>query len=297
MKIQINLATRPFVELRPLFARLRITMALLAVVAAGLGFALHAMTAKANDAQQKVAAVKDRTDRLREEKLKSESRMRQPQNAAVLDRSRFLNEMFARKSFSWTAVMMDLEEVLPGGVQVTSIEPNITADGDVNIRLKVSGDRDRAVQLVRNLETSKRFLSPRLSDESIKTQTEGAQRAMAGPAGVEFDILAGYNPLPSKPMADAAKDANDSKDAKDAKGTKDAARNAKSTKTLVKTANPAAKKVASAAPNKTKPSSTKPGSTKPADAKSKSSDTKSAAAKVTTGTAKSSTVSTPGGKR
>ena len=40
----------------------------------------------------------------------------------------------------------------------------------MNIRLRVSGDRDRAVQLVRNLETSQRFLSPRLASEQAQTQ-------------------------------------------------------------------------------------------------------------------------------
>ena len=41
MRISVNLATRPFVELRPFFARLRIIMVLLVLVAIGLGVALH----------------------------------------------------------------------------------------------------------------------------------------------------------------------------------------------------------------------------------------------------------------
>jgi type IV pilus assembly protein PilN len=36
MRISINLATRPFVELRPIFLRLRVLMGLLAAVAIGL---------------------------------------------------------------------------------------------------------------------------------------------------------------------------------------------------------------------------------------------------------------------
>ena len=42
-----------------------------------------------------------------------EAQMREPQNAAVLSQSQFLNQLFASKAFSWTAVMMDLENVLP----------------------------------------------------------------------------------------------------------------------------------------------------------------------------------------
>ena len=48
MRTTINLATRPFVELRPLFARLRLAMAALAVLAVLLGVALHVLNARAS---------------------------------------------------------------------------------------------------------------------------------------------------------------------------------------------------------------------------------------------------------
>ncbi len=54
MRISVNLATRPFVELRPLFARLRLAMGVLALLAVGLGFWLHSLNAKASVAQAKM---------------------------------------------------------------------------------------------------------------------------------------------------------------------------------------------------------------------------------------------------
>jgi type IV pilus assembly protein PilN len=203
MRISVNLATRPFVELRPLFARLRLAMVLLAVLAVGLGFGLRTLNAKASVAQAQMDALKAKTAAFQKERQTNEARMRQPQNMAVLERSRFLNEMFARKSFSWTAVMMDLEKVLPVGVQVTSIDPVISKEGDVTIRLRVSGDRDRAVQLVRNLETSQRFVAPRLSGETAQTAegNRGAGAPATAPGGVVFEVLSGYNPLPEKTVA------------------------------------------------------------------------------------------------
>ena len=197
-------------------------MGLLAILALGLGFWLHSVSQRAATAQARIDAVRAQTLALQQQRSANEARMRQPQNRDVLDRSHFLNGVFARKSFSWTAVMMDLERVLPPGVQVTSIEPQISKEGDVTIRLRVSGDRDRAVHLVRNLEHSARFLQPRLSSESTQateganglaggartapntpssftftSTTPGAQAAAAPvPGGVEFDILSGYNPLP-----------------------------------------------------------------------------------------------------
>ena len=199
MRISVNLATKPFVELRPLFARLRIAMLALGLLAIGLGFWLHAQNAKASVAQARMNELKAKTLAFQQERQRNEARMRQPQNMAVLERSQFLNSVFERKSFSWTAVMMDLERVLPTGVQVTSIEPVITKEGVVNIRLRVSGDRDRAVQLVRNLENSQRFVTPRLADEAAQAQ-EGNRLGGVQPVAlgsVEFDILSGYNPLPT----------------------------------------------------------------------------------------------------
>src|SRR6266851_4162203 len=163
MRISVNLANRPFVELRPLFARLRLAMGVLAVLAIGLGFALHSLNAKAAVARARMDRLKAETHQYQHERQVNEARMHQPQNMAVLERSQFLNALFASKSFSWTAVMMDLERVLPAGVQVTSIEPATSKTGEVSIRLRVSGDRDRAVELVRNLERSQRFVSPRLA--------------------------------------------------------------------------------------------------------------------------------------
>ncbi|NYF52940.1 PilN domain-containing protein [Tunturiibacter gelidoferens] len=205
MRISVNLANRPFIELRPLFAKLRLAMVVLALLAVGLGFALHSLNAKARVAQAQMDALKAKTQRYQNERQANEARMHQPQNMAVLERSRFLNQMFAEKSFSWTAVMMDLEKVLPVGVQVTSIDPAITKEGDVNIRLRVSGDRDKAVQLVRNLETSQRFLSPRLASEQAQTQ-EGNRSAaqVTVPGAVQFDVLSGYNPLPERSVKDVA---------------------------------------------------------------------------------------------
>lgn len=205
MRIQVNLASRPFVELRPFFLRLRLLMGLLALLGVGFAIVAHLLSARAATQQAQLDLLRNQTIVAQQAKLHTEQRMRDPVNARVLDRAHFLNALFLRKSFSWTAVMMDLENVLPGGVQVTSIEPAISPDGSVVIRLRVSGERANAVQLVRNLEHSRRFLQPRLAGEAsqVKENVNGARnspgpapQAPTGPPGVEFDILANYNPLP-----------------------------------------------------------------------------------------------------
>lgn len=205
MRISVNLATKPFVELRPLFAKLRIAMLMLGLLALVLGLALRSLNEKARAAQAQIDDLKAKALQFQQERQRNEARMHQPQNMAVLERSQFLNALFAQKSFSWTAVMMDLEKVLPTGVQVTSIDPSISKEGEVNIRLRVSGDRDKSVQLIRNLETSQRFVAPRLAGESAQAQETGrgvASPQMA-PGAVEFEILSSYNPLPAASVKQA----------------------------------------------------------------------------------------------
>src|ERR1700735_4703727 len=197
MPIQLNLAPRPFVELGPLYTRLRILIMLLAVVAVPLWLLLATEKRKAAEAQARLDTVQQNIHALEVQRSAFQSQMREPQNATVLAQSQFLNQLFARKAFSWTAVMMDLENVLPSGVQVLNIDPVVSRDGKVTIRLRVSGPHERAVDLVRNLEHSHRFLSPRLADETAETNQNGqAAQPVSATSNVNFDLLAEFNPLP-----------------------------------------------------------------------------------------------------
>jgi type IV pilus assembly protein PilN len=211
MRVQLNLASRPFVELGPLYLRLRLLILLLAAVAVPLWLFTAAERRKASEAQARLTAVDQKIQVLESQRQAFQAEMREPQNAVVLSQSQFLNQLFASKAFSWTAVMMDLENVLPSGVQVLNIDPVIAKDGKVTIRLRVSGAHERAVDLVRNLEHSHRFLSPRLARETAENNQNGRQVEQVNAASnVNFDLLAEYNPLPEAPA----------KETKPAKGPK-----------------------------------------------------------------------------
>jgi type IV pilus assembly protein PilN len=212
MRIQLNLASRPFVELGPLYMRLRILIILLAVIAVPLWILLAAEKHKASEAQARLNAVQQKIQAIESQRQSFQAQMQQPKNAAVLSQSQFLNRVFANKAFSWTAVMMDLENVLPSGVQVMNIDPVPSRDGKVTIRLRVSGAHDRGVDLVRNLEHSHRFLAPRLARETAESNQNGrAVEQVSATSNVNFDLLAEYNPLPEpagKPATAGQKNAS-----------------------------------------------------------------------------------------
>jgi type IV pilus assembly protein PilN len=207
MRITLNLATKPWVDTGTQVKRLRNALAVLASVSLLCLLGLHFESSAAQHAQQKRDAMDAEQAKLIREKSQYEAQLALPKNQAILERAQFLNGVFAEKSFSWTAVMMDLENVLPGGVQVASLDPQVMPTGSIVIRLRVRGDRDRAVDLIRNLEKSKRFLTPSLAAEATESQNggQGGQGQQVGfdpNAPVAFEILADYNPVvPEKQKA------------------------------------------------------------------------------------------------
>jgi len=199
MKIAVNLASHPYIELEPIYRRLRTWTLILALLGAALWYLYHNESDQAEAAKAQVAQVESHVRQLQQQEQSYQTLMRQPKEAAILEQSDFLNGLFQRKAFSWTATMTDLETVLPGGVQVLSIDPIVAPDGHVIIRLRVTGERDRALELVRNLEKSRHFAAPRLASESLATsQGQGAsvQNISSTNNDVNFDILADYRPLP-----------------------------------------------------------------------------------------------------
>lgn len=196
MRISLNLATRPFTDLGPILKRLRIGMGVLVLVAGGLLLGLHFFHQKAEEARAREAAVEVQIARLRAEHAGYQNLMQKPQNSEVLEEAQNLNQLFGEKSFSWTLAMEDLETVLPGGVQVTTLEPSRDKDGNISVKMRVLGPRDGAIKLVQNLEHSRRFLAPRIIGESSDANENPSQRMqpVSASSKVNFDILADYNP-------------------------------------------------------------------------------------------------------
>jgi type IV pilus assembly protein PilN len=197
MKITLNLATRPYTDIGPALKRLRIAIAVLAVMAIGLGLGLRAVHQKADEARATEQRVQSKIDAINREREGYQEMMRQPANARLLKEVGMLNQLFDQKTFSWTLAMEDLENVVPGGVQVATLEP--TSDektGRTTVKLRVVGPRDRADDLVQNLEHSKHFLLPGIVGES--SEATGGQADRLEPVSASnrftFELQAEYNP-------------------------------------------------------------------------------------------------------
>jgi type IV pilus assembly protein PilN len=196
MRISLNLATRPFTDIGPAVRRLRIAMGVLAVLCILFGLGLHFFDSRAAAARAREHSVDGQIAQIQAERQRAEDIVHMPANAGVLNQAQALNQIFDAKAFSWTLAMEAMETVLPAGVQVTAIEPIREKDGHITVHMRVAGGHDHAVELVRNLEHSRRFLQPRIVNESA--ETSNAPNTRPGPVSpsdrFDFDLLADYNP-------------------------------------------------------------------------------------------------------
>jgi type IV pilus assembly protein PilN len=191
MQLNINLASQPYEDSRQFWTYWGTGIGLLALVTALLVFlAVNGFIEGSRDRQQ-MSKLKTQLAEYDRERNQAEAMLNQPQNRTVRDQSRFLNDLFARKAFSWTLAFEQLEQVMPAHLHVISIHPGMSADNNLELKLVVGGEtREQALDLVRKMENSKHFKQTRIDTERFET----ANNANNSNDRVQFDINALYVP-------------------------------------------------------------------------------------------------------
>lgn len=203
MRIHINLATERYESVRLYIQRVRTLVALMGVVAAILvGYILY-QRSHTRDIDGKVAKAKQELSELSNEKAQAQAILNKPANRGIADQSEFLNELFARKSLSWTRIFTEMERIMPPNIHVVSMKPDYTVNNELVVHMVVATDsRDRAVELVKRMEQSSRFRAPQIVAETVTTNSSDQG---AGPGNIQFDIASVYVPQTGAPEADQPK--------------------------------------------------------------------------------------------
>jgi type IV pilus assembly protein PilN len=187
MQIEINLATQPYEDSSRFWTYWGTGLALLGLATALLVFLAATSFMNASKDRAQMSKLRTEIAAYDQDKGRAEAILNQPQNRALRDRSRFLNELFQRKAFSWTRVFEDLERVMPARLHVVSIHPDMSADNNLEIKLVVGGDsREQALELVRKMEGSKRFKETEIESERSEDTSSGSRDR------VQFNISALY---------------------------------------------------------------------------------------------------------
>src|SRR5712672_4385027 len=187
MRLDINLASQPYEDAREFWLRWGtalvvaaiLTLALLAFTIMGWFAARrdHAMIAT----YRAEIAQRDRT------RQQAQDFLNRPENRTTRDESQFLNELIERKALSWTHVLEDLEKVMPTRVHLVSIHPELDESNQLKLKMVVAGDsRERAVELARRMEDSRRFKQTYIQQERYAQSGSGDT--------IQFDINGIYVP-------------------------------------------------------------------------------------------------------
>src|SRR5215469_15949890 len=192
MRININLASNPYEAAREYSRRLGLLTAGLAILTLGLlGYILY-QRSQTRDVDQKIRAARQEIASLDAEKATALTVLNQPQNRNVADQSQFLNNLFVRKSLSWTRVFTEMEKLMPPNIHVVSMKPEFNRDNLLVLHVVVAtSSRDKAVELVKRMEKSPHFHLPQVEAENALG--EGAAGATGG--NIQFDIAAAYIPF------------------------------------------------------------------------------------------------------
>jgi Tfp pilus assembly protein PilN len=178
MKVRLNLSTSPLVSNR------RFTLG--ASVIGGLAFVFLLLLS------QRAYSIwsSDKIYRARQGALESQvstlERQRQglatffegSDNVKRRQRAAYLNSLIQQRAFPWIKIFMDLEQILPDGARVVSIEPKLVGD-DVQLKVQVGAASDESkLKFLKALENSAQFSHIELLSESRPARPEQSDRVV-----------------------------------------------------------------------------------------------------------------------
>ncbi len=187
MRLDINLATHAYEDSRQFWMRWGAGVAVLGLVTLGLLIVSIAGWYEARVDRKKISDLKAQIAQREQVQATAEALLNRPENRAMREKSQYLNDLIARKAFSWTQAIETLERLMPAKIHLVSIAPELNEDNQLAIKMVVAGESsERAFELVRRMEGSKHFR---------ETRIEGTQEtSQPGADGVQVNILAVYVP-------------------------------------------------------------------------------------------------------
>jgi type IV pilus assembly protein PilN len=189
VRLNINLATKPYQDVRRFLLQWGGLVLLLALCTVALVWSAAATWRESREVNAKISALEKENAVLNRQRDEAVSMLGLPQNKSVVENSKFLNGLIARKSFSWTRVFMQLEQIMPPRLHVISITPTLqSSTNTMEVHLQVAGtSREAAVELVKRLEQSPSFRNARITEEREAREKDSEDT-------VQFELMALYVP-------------------------------------------------------------------------------------------------------
>jgi type IV pilus assembly protein PilN len=157
MQVRLNIATKPLESHRRFLAGAGVLALLGGIIFLGLGWHVYS-TLRAQEVLRHKEEDNNRRALLLEQRRKElDAFFARSENAKLKERAAFVNGIIDERSFDWTQMFMDLERIVPVGVHVVSIQPQLEK-GHMFVRLMVAATTDESkIKFLHAMENSAAF--------------------------------------------------------------------------------------------------------------------------------------------
>jgi hypothetical protein len=178
MKVRLNLATSPLESNR----RFTLGASLLGGLAIALLIFLAQMAFSTWRSDKKFRARQDVLEKqvttLQQRRQSLSTFFEEAGTVKRRQRAAYLNSLIQQRAFPWIKIFMDLEQILPLGARVVSIEPKLVGE-DVQLKFLVGASSDESkLKFLKALEKSAQFSHIELLSESRPSRPEQSDKVL-----------------------------------------------------------------------------------------------------------------------
>ena len=189
MRLNINLATQKYEDVRQFYVRWSMAIAisaLLMLILVGLAWRnFH----NSSESSQRIRQLQAEIAELQKKRAAAEAISNLPENHDVTEQKNYWNKQINRRQLSWTQLFNDLQRIMPARAFLSSVHPEVTLDNRLKLTLVVMGDtHENGLELQKKMEKSERFRSPQISSETMQKQPKSEVQLF------KFDIVTYYSP-------------------------------------------------------------------------------------------------------
>lgn len=170
MNVRLNLATKPLESHRRFLAGSGLLALLGGILFLALGWHVYSTLRAQEVLRRKEQDNNRRAALLQTRRSELDEFFARPENAKLKERAAFVNGIIDERSFDWTQMFMDLEKIMPVGVHLVSISPQLQK-GHMFVHITVGATSDESkIKFLRAMEGSAAF-----SNVELVTVQHGAQ--------------------------------------------------------------------------------------------------------------------------
>jgi len=182
--IHLNLAARPYRDYRPVYAVVVVMSLITAFLMLNNVETYYRYTHETRSTRAKIAAIEAQTQREKQAAEIARNRLEAIDVARLDAQTRFINAKLAERAFSWSALLDELETVLPNDVRLESVSPSFTDEGPIALSLNLEAKSSEG--MMRTVDNM--FRDPNFRDPFPGTETQRAS------GGYTFNLHVDYLP-------------------------------------------------------------------------------------------------------